>query len=80
MTVEDVPYNALACNLLSRLHCQCFQIGWRAPEFAKLLVMKGIFAKIILDIADQVRCPAGFVLARVSGGEGEISKTEMRGI
>ena len=68
MTVEDVFYNALGCALLSRLHGQCFQTGWGTSKFAKLLALQGAFAKVILDIAD----PAGFVLARVAGDEGEI--------
>ena len=68
MTAKDVSYNALGCPLLSRLHGQCFQTGWGTSRFAKLLALQGVFAKVILDYAD----PAGFVLARVAGEEGEI--------
>ena len=68
MTVEDVSYNALGGALLSRLHGQCLQTGWGTSKFEKLLALQGAFAKVILDIAD----PAGFVLARVAGEEGEI--------
>ena len=67
MTIEDVAYNALGCAVLSRLHGQCFQKGWKAPEFAKLLALQGAFAKVIPDDADPARYPAESVLARVAG-------------
>ena len=70
MTVEDVSYNALGCALLSRLHGQCFQTGWRTSNFANLLALQGAFAKVILDNADPADFPAEFVLARVAGDWG----------
>ena len=61
------PITALGSAVWSRLHNQCFQTSWKAPEFAKLLALQGAFAKVILDNADPARYPAEFVLAPVAG-------------
>ena len=57
----------------SRLHGQCFQTRWKAPEFTKLLVLQGVFAKVTLDNADPAGYSAEFVLARVAGEWGGIT-------
>jgi len=67
MTIEDVSYKAVGCAVWSRLHGQCFQTRWKAPEFTKLLALQGAFAKVTLDNADPAGYPAEFVLARVAG-------------
>ena len=67
MTIDGVSCNALGCAVWSRLHGQCFQTRWKAPEFAKLLALQGAFAKVTLDNADPAGYPAEFVLARVAG-------------
>ena len=67
MTIKDMSYKAVGCAVWSRLHGQCFQTRWKAPEFTKLLALQGAFAKVTLDNADTTGYPAELVLARVAG-------------
>ena len=67
MTIEDVSCNALGCAVRSRLHSQCIQTRWKAPEFAKLLALLGAFAKVIQDNADPAGYLSEFVLAHIAG-------------
>ena len=67
MTIEDVSFNALGCAVWSRLYGQYFQTRCKVLVFAKLLTLRGAFAKAILDNADPAGYPAEFVLAPVAG-------------
>ncbi len=65
--------DAAAADLLAALHAQAFAGAgtepWDAVAFHRFLVLPGMTA-FVGQSADQA--PAGFVLARIAGGESEI--------
>ncbi|MEQ8193281.1 MAG: GNAT family N-acetyltransferase [Rhodospirillales bacterium] len=54
--------------VLAELYRACFETPWREKDIAEILAMPGAFG-LIASVADA---PAGFILARGAGGEGEI--------
>ncbi len=64
ITSVGLPHTAL----LAALHGQCFDEAWDEPAMIALLAMPGALALLAADAA----APAGFLLGRIAGGEGEI--------
>ena len=72
MTQGVFTCGVVDCGELSRVHNLCFSAQWTSYEFANLLSMPGVFARLIRD-ADGPGCDyGGFVLGRIAGEEGEI--------
>ncbi len=66
MTV--VPAGPAHAAVLQGLHGQCFDEGWTAEDFGKLLATPGTFALIALEGAE----PAGLALCRGAADECEL--------
>ena len=62
------PVGAHETRALAEIHGRAFDEAWEAASIARLLAMPGAFA---LE-AVEGDIPAGFVLARLGGGEAEI--------
>lgn len=69
-TVEslDVEHS----SALARLHGEGFSRPWSAAEFAALLEQRTVFGYVVREAGHGNEDPAGFVLARLAAGEGEI--------
>lgn len=67
--VRIQPVGLAHIEILAQLHRQCFRDAWTPQTFAELLNGAGSFA-LLAVAADGL--PAGFALARVTVGEGEI--------
>jgi len=63
------PVGLAHIEVLAQLHRQCFRDAWTPKTFAEMLNGAGVFALLAVT-ADGL--PAGFALARVTVGEGEI--------
>ena len=72
MSGEVLQCHIKDCAPLSRLHGLCFAKKWKASEFEKLLSMPGFFGWFIRDTAGLGRTYGGFILASITGEEGEI--------
>ena len=72
MTRQVLPCGVMDCAVLSRLHSICFSKKWKASEFENLMSMPGVCGWFIRDLAGLSSAYGGFVLARISGEEGEI--------
>lgn len=59
-------------DVIARLHAERFPRPWSAAEFASLLDQAPVFGFTIRPAGGGAREPAGFVLARLAAGEGEI--------
>lgn len=57
---------------ISQLHREDFVRPWAPDEFAGLLQQQTVFGYIAHEIGHGRDAPAGFVLARLAAGEGEI--------
>ena len=72
--VDVVPVDDDAAETLSRLHFACFDEGWNAATFARLMSPQGSFALLAYD-GDGARRPSsaiGFALVRHTRGESEL--------
>ncbi|WP_102959584.1 ribosomal protein S18-alanine N-acetyltransferase [Mangrovicella endophytica] len=54
------------------LHSDAFARPWSGDEFASLLSQEGCFGFVARRVGQPLLPPLGFVLARVTAGEGEI--------
>ena len=72
--VEVVPVGDDAAETLSRLHFACFDEGWNAATFARLMSPQGSFALLAYDGEGRQRPSAaiGFALVRHTRGESEL--------
>ncbi len=66
-----LPAEAALAPVLAPLHARCFDRPWDETAIARLLALPGAFGLLACGGAD-FQTPAGFVLGRVAGGEGEI--------
>jgi ribosomal-protein-alanine N-acetyltransferase len=65
LTSEDTPD-------IARLHREDFVRPWTDDEFTALLSQDTVFGFTVLETGRASAGPAGFVLARLAAGEGEI--------
>ena len=72
--VEVVHVSDDAAETLSRLHFACFDEGWNAETFARLINPQGSFALLAYDGkgAPQPSAAIGFALVRHTRGESEL--------
>lgn len=57
---------------LPDIHAEDFSRPWSEHEFQSLLSQKPVFGFAAWQVGNRKAGPAGFVLARLAGGEGEI--------
>lgn len=57
---------------IAELHVEDFQRPWSALEFQSLLTQDTVFGYVAREVGRAKNGPAGFVLARLAAGEGEI--------
>jgi [ribosomal protein S18]-alanine N-acetyltransferase len=69
-TVE--PLTAAHAEAMARLHAEDFVRPWSEGEFAALLEQDTVFGYVVREAGHGHEEPAGFVLARLAAGEGEI--------
>lgn len=67
-----LPLSAEDSPALSVLHREDFVRPWTPDEFAGLLGQDTVFGYAIREVGASAAPPAGFVLARLAAGEGEI--------
>ncbi len=65
LTGKDTP-------VIARLHREDFVRPWTDDEFTALLGQDTVFGFVVLETGRASAGPAGFVLARLAAGEGEI--------
>jgi ribosomal-protein-alanine N-acetyltransferase len=65
LTIDDA-------RAISALHREDFARPWSGDEFATLLEQPTVFGFIAHETGRRLDPPAGFVLARLAAGEGEI--------
>ncbi len=65
LTLDDTP-------AMVELHREDFRRPWSEEEFQSLLVQDTVFGFVVREVGNARRGPAGFVLARLAAGEGEI--------
>lgn len=63
---------------LASLHAEGFARPWSAAEFAALLDQPAVFGYVVREAGRGSEEPAGFVLARLAAGEGEILSVAVR--
>lgn len=66
------PLGVGHAGAMARLHAEGFSRPWSATEFAALLEQATVFGYIVREAGRGHEAPAGFVLARLAAGEGEI--------
>ncbi|TYR29740.1 ribosomal-protein-alanine N-acetyltransferase [Mesorhizobium microcysteis] len=66
------PLSADDASQLPDLHAEDFQRPWAEHEFASLLDQPPVFGFAAWRVGNRKAGPAGFVLARLAAGEGEI--------
>lgn len=69
-TVE--PVHPEDVDALAALHAEGFPRPWNAAEFASLIEQRPVFGYTARPAGSGRAGPAGFVLARLAAGEGEI--------
>lgn len=57
---------------IAELHKEDFRRPWSDVEFEALLTQETVFGYAVREVGNARRGPAGFVLARLAAGEGEI--------
>jgi ribosomal-protein-alanine N-acetyltransferase len=57
---------------VAELHKEDFHRPWSELEFQALLAQDAVFGFVVREVGNTRRGPAGFVLARLAAGEGEI--------
>ncbi|WP_274626234.1 ribosomal protein S18-alanine N-acetyltransferase [Arvimicrobium flavum] len=57
---------------IAELHREDFRRPWSEEEFQSLLAQDTVFGYVVREVGNARRGPAGFVLARLAAGEGEI--------
>lgn len=65
LTLEDA-------RKLTPIHAEDFSRPWSAHEFASLIAQDTVFGFAAWRVGSRKADPAGFVLARLAAGEGEI--------
>lgn len=73
--VRDYALEPLATGdskAVSALHAEDFSRPWTGGEFADLLAQATVFGFTVRETGRGGQPPAGFVLARLAAGEGEI--------
>ncbi len=72
--VDVVLVEGEAAETLSRLHFACFDEGWNAATFARLMSPKGSFALLAYndERSQQPAAAIGFALVRHTRGESEL--------
>jgi len=68
--ISTLSVGATGLDLLAALHGQCFDDAWSRSFLARVLATPGAFA-MIGAVAPMTE-PAGFLICRVGGGEGEV--------
>jgi [ribosomal protein S18]-alanine N-acetyltransferase len=71
LDLDDTHHMAL-------LHEEDFARAWSAEEFEGLMVQEGVFGFAAREIGNRPAGPAGFCLARLAAGEGEILTVAVR--
>lgn len=66
------PLSGRDCAALSVIHQEDFVRPWTEAEFSTLLGQEAVFGFAAREVGRGAAAPAGFVLARVAAGEGEI--------
>jgi [ribosomal protein S18]-alanine N-acetyltransferase len=66
------PLEARDTGAVSMLHQEDFHRPWSDVEFQSLLSQDTVFGFVVREIGRGESAPAGFVLARLAAGEGEI--------
>lgn len=66
------PLDGGDSGTLADLHARGFARGWSEAEFEQLLFQDAVFGFLGAPAGRRAQPPAGFVLARQAGGEGEI--------
>ena len=66
------PLSIADARAISALHREDFVRPWSGDEFASLLDQPTVFGFMARETGHRREAPAGFVLARLAAGEGEI--------
>lgn len=66
------PLDEADMTAVAALHLEDFQRPWSALEFQSLLSQDTVFGYVAREVGKSGSGPAGFVLARLAAGEGEI--------
>jgi len=66
------PLSITDAGAVSALHREDFSRPWSDGEFASLLEQPTVFGFMARETGHRQEAPAGFVLARLAAGEGEI--------
>ena len=66
------PLTQADSDALAVLHKEDFVRPWSADEFSSLLEQDTVFGYGAREVGQGAKAPAGFVLARLAAGEGEI--------
>ena len=66
------PLTEAHAGALAALHEEDFARPWSEDEFAGLIAQPTVFGYLVREVGRSGGAPAGFVLARSAGGEGEI--------
>jgi ribosomal-protein-alanine N-acetyltransferase len=66
------PLTLADTTAVAELHREDFHRPWSELEFQALLAQDTVFGYVVREVGNARRGPAGFVLARLAAGEGEI--------
>ena len=66
------PLTLADATAIAELHKEDFRRPWSEEEFQSLLAQQTVFGFVVREVGNARRGPAGFVLARLAAGEGEI--------
>lgn len=66
------PLTLVDTAAVAELHREDFRRPWSDIEFQSLLTQDTVFGYVVREVGNAGRPPAGFILARLAAGEGEI--------
>lgn len=66
------PLTLADTQAVAELHREDFRRPWSDVEFQSLLSQDTVFGYVLREVGNTKRGPAGFVLARLAAGEGEV--------